>query len=183
MENKQLKFDTQRLSQIDRLLSGFVDRGDLSCASVIVGMDSEIQYKAMYGWQDLETKKPLADDTIFYIMSMTKPVVAAAAMLLYEEAAFDLNTPISEFIPEYKQMNIIQKSTESSEAEVIEANGPITFRHLFTHSSGIGYGSLPDDPADKGIQELLGKSFQEDISITNFARKLAQLPLAFEPGS
>lgn len=183
MKNDQLKFNTERMKRIDQLLSGYIDRGEISCASAVVGLGSEIHYQEKFGWQNLEDGIRLADDTIFYIMSMTKPIVAAAAMLLYEEAAFDLNTPISQFLAEFEHMHIIKSGAQAGEAELVEAEEQITFRHLFTHSSGIGYGSLPDDPADKGINELLGKYFQEDISIGGFARQLSRLPLAFEPGS
>lgn len=174
----------ERLLRVSRMLEGYVTRGELSGAGALIGIGSEIAYREAFGMQNREAATPLTTDTLFRIMSMTKPVTAMAAMLLYEEGHFDLNTPIHKFLPAYKRMKLLVDRGEGK-AELEETDAAITFRHLFTHTSGISYGSQPDDRLDLLYREALAQTPDDAASetIQDFARKLADLPLAFVPGS
>jgi CubicO group peptidase (beta-lactamase class C family) len=179
-------FSPVRLERLTRFLQGFIDRGDLPCASLFISRDGIPVYREKFGWQDIETQKSLEYDTLFRIMSMTKPVTAAAAMLLYEEGHFTLNTPISQFLPEFKDVKVAKSWKEDGVAVLEDLAGPITIRHLFTHTSGLSYGFMPDtDPLDKlyaALQKPYFKGKQPE-GLRPFAAELASLPLAFQPGT
>jgi len=176
-------FSAVRLQRLTYLLQGYIERGELPCASLVISHRGEMVYREKFGWLDIEARKPLDFDTIFRIMSMTKPVTALAAMLLYEEGAFDLNTPIHRYLPAYKNIRVIRHRQDNT-LEIKPAHVNLTFRHLFTHTSGIGYGSDPSDPADAEIHSLLKPVFEGNkaYSVTEFAECLSEVPLAFEPG-
>ncbi len=179
------QFSTERLQRINRLLQGYIDRKELPCASVLVGMGGEVLYKEKFGWLDIEAGIPVQFDTIFRIMSMSKPVTAVAAMLLYEQGLFDLNTPIHRFLPGFKNMKILKPGKAGGSYEFDPAKTPITFRHLFTHTSGIGYGGLVGDQLSEIYQPIIEPILtgKKTVTIQESAEILATLPLAFDPGS
>ena len=86
------------------------------------------------GWSDKEAGTRLAEDSLFRLASQTKPVTAAAAMILLEQGRFRLDDPISKYIPEYANMKTVVVG-ESGEAELVPSDPPITIRHLLTHTS------------------------------------------------
>ena len=178
-------FSPERLQRVSAMLRGYVERGELPCVSAVVARKGVTVYREKFGWQDVEAAKPVAFDTLFRIMSMTKPVTAVAAMLLYEEGYFDLNTPIHQFLPAFKDARVLVRQRDDGTVETEPVGTPLTFRHLFTHTSGIGYGSLPNDPTDGLIQETLKALDEEDplVTIRRFAERLAGVPLAFQPGT
>jgi CubicO group peptidase (beta-lactamase class C family) len=179
-------FSTERLDRLSGLLKGYVDRNNLPCVSALVGRWGKTIYREKFGWQDIQAQKPVAFETIFRIMSMSKPVTAVAAMLLYEEGHFDLNTPIHRFLPAFENPKVlISRDAETGEVKTEEAASPITFRHLFTHTSGISYGGSPDDPVDHLYRQVLhdpAKSPSLD-TLPGFIEHLATLPLACQPGT
>ncbi len=101
---------------------------------------------------DIEAEKPMQDDAIFMIASMTKPITAVAAMMLYEEGHFHLNTPISKFIPAFADTPVYAGTGSQGGIYLDDRAGDITFRHLFTHTAGLSYGWDVDDPVDKIYQ-------------------------------
>jgi CubicO group peptidase (beta-lactamase class C family) len=186
MASNAFGFSEDRLQRLSRLLKGYVDRGDLSCVSALIGQETETVYREKFGWQDIESETPVAFDTLFRIMSMTKPVTAVAALLLYEEGHFDLNTPIHEFLPAFEEMEVAVNWEEDGTPVTEKADTPVTFRHLFTHTAGLSYGFEPDtDPMDALYHKSLGKNGTYDMSITlqGLAERLGTIPLAFEPGT
>jgi CubicO group peptidase (beta-lactamase class C family) len=165
------------------MLEGYVIRNELAGISAAISREGNLAYRAKYGWQDKENGVPLAFDSIFRIMSMTKPVTAVAAMLLYEQGHFDLNTPISDFLPAFENMQVFRGYEENGKAKTDIAEGAITFRHLFTHTSGLSYGSMPNDPIDLIYNEAYRDVDRKAETIQTFVEKLAQQPLAFHPGT
>ncbi len=184
MNFHQAGFSPQRLERLNRLFWGYVKRGELPCASATVARKGVTVYREKFGCADIEAGKPLEFDAIFRIMSMTKPVTAVAAMLLYEEGHFDLNTPIHRFLPAFQEMKVLVGRDQDGKPVLENARTPIIFRHLFTHTSGLSYGSLPEDPLDATyMQALYPPGGQMAASIQEFAACLAPLPLAFQPGT
>ncbi len=184
MDSHHASFSTQRLERLNRLFWGYVKRGELPCASATVARKGVTVYREKFGCADIEAGKSLEFDSIFRIMSMTKPVTAVAAMLLYEEGHFDLNTPVHRFLPAFQEMKVLVGRDQDGKPVLEDARAPVTFRHLFTHTSGLSYGSLPEDPLDAlYMQALVPTGSQEVSSIQKFAERLAPLPLAFQPGT
>ena len=178
--------DYKRLGRIDSLLNNYVTNHWLTGAVTIVVKDNQlIQYKG-YGYADAETKKPMANNTIFRIMSQTKAIVSVGAMMLFEEGKFLLDEPISHFIPEFKNPRVIDKyNRRDTTYTTIPANREITFRDLLTHTSGIGYPDIGNDSmiaiyTKAKIPSGLGYF---DADLLQEMKALGKLPLAFQPGT
>ena len=100
-EAGELGFDTERLARVGRFFETYVDDGRLPGWSLLVSRHGRIADLSSYGRRDLEADLPIEPDTLFRIYSMTKPITSVAAMMLYEQGAFDLNDPIGRFIPAF----------------------------------------------------------------------------------
>ena len=152
--------------------------------TIIVKDNQLVQYKG-YGYADADTKKPMASNTIFRIMSQTKAIVSVGAMMLYEEGKFLLDEPIADFIPEFRHMNVIASyNPKDTTYTTVPAKRQITFRDLLTHTSGLGYAGIGTDTmqaiyAKADIPSGLGHF---DESLLESMKELAKLPLAFQPG-
>jgi CubicO group peptidase (beta-lactamase class C family) len=181
---EQVGFSSERLARISTMLQGYVSRGELAGILATVARKGETVYRQKFGQADIEEHKPMTYETIFRIASMTKPVVCAALMMLYEEGSFNLNTPISRFIPAYKNTKVFVRET-SSGLELENMQQEITFRHLFTHTSGMSYGWNELDPVDRAYQAGQKQMAQSGSQPTarSIAEALAELPLAFQPGT
>jgi CubicO group peptidase (beta-lactamase class C family) len=134
------------------MLRGYVDRVDTAGIAAAVCRCGQLAYLETFGMQDMEAGKPLQEDTIFRIASMTKPVTAVAAMMLYEEGHFNLNTPIHKFISGFKDVKVFA-GFKDGEPYFEPLASEVTFRHLFTHTAGLSYGWNPEDPVDRLYQE------------------------------
>ena len=181
---EQVGFSAERLGRISTLMQGYVSRGELAGILAMVARKGQTVYQEKFGQADVEEHKPMTYDTIFHIASMTKPVVCAGLMMLYEEGHFHLNTPISKFIPAYKNTKVFVRET-SRGLELEDAHQEITFRHLFTHTSGLSYGWNEQDPVDRAYQVSQKKMELTGMEPTakSIAEALAELPLAFQPGT
>jgi CubicO group peptidase (beta-lactamase class C family) len=186
VEEARSGFSVQRLERLRAWMQGYVARGELPCASVLVNQRGATVFRDECGWQDLEILAPLQPGAIFRIMSMTKPITALAALLLYEEGAFDLNTPISRFLPAFKEMKVLKGKKVDGSPDLEDAASPITFRHLFTHTSGLSYAFDPNDAVDHLYLEKLAPYYnplEASYSLRESIESLAGLPLAFHPGT
>lgn len=186
MEETRCGFSIHRLERLRDWMQGYVARGELPCASLLLNHRGEVVFRDECGWQDLETLAPLQPDAIFRIMSMTKPVTALAALLLYEQGIFDLNTPISRFLPAFKEMKVLKCKNADGALDFEDAVSPVTFRHLFTHTSGISYAFDPNDALDQLYLEKLAPFYnplEAVYSLKDCIESLAELPLAFHPGT
>jgi CubicO group peptidase (beta-lactamase class C family) len=166
--------------------------GSILCA---VYHKDRIVYCDKFGWKDKEHNIPIAFDDIFRMYSMSKPITCLASLILYEEGKFDLDDPISQYLPEFKDMQVLKSYDKNTGKVVLEnAKNQITIRHLLTHTSGLSYGDYPKLPIDilygekfgfKGNNRLRHKLdiFPEMDPLEVFSKKLASLPLAFEPGT
>jgi CubicO group peptidase (beta-lactamase class C family) len=136
------------------------------------------------GYQDKDSKTPMRTDTIFRIMSMTKPITSVAVMMLYEEGKLLLNDPISKYIPSFKSQVVLTKDA-SGAAKTVPAQRVITVRDLLTHRAGLTYGFLDSGPVGDGYRST---NVSDGLTVTagtlaeNIDR-LAAAPLLSQPGS
>ncbi len=181
---EQVGFSSSRLQRISTAMQSYVDQGKLAGMITMVARRGQTVHMEKLGWMDREAGRPMEFGAIFRIASMTKPITAAAMMTLYEEGYFTLNTPVSEFIPGFKDVKVFVRKTGDG-IEVEDLDRPITFRHLFTHTAGLSYGWDQDDPVDCRYKELLEASGIDLNSITakDVVDLLVQAPLAFQPGT
>jgi len=132
-------------------------------------------FRKQTGFTDLETKKPIAPDTLYPIYSMTKIITCIAALRLYEEGLFTLTDPLYEYIPEYKDMNV--KTVQGNgNIQFAPAKNPIRIVDLFTMSSGITYNFTPE------LEKLAAKT-KGNYTLKEFALAVSKDSLYFEPGT
>ena len=174
-----------RFNRLDDLLKSFVDRGPAGCACSVI-KDGETMYEGYFGYADLETQKPIAPDTIYRIYSMTKVITCTAALILYERGLYLLNDPLYEYLPEFKSPQVYHR-TPTGDLYTAPASRPILVKDLFTMSSGLTYGGNQNESerqTGKVMEELRQKQAAgEKYDVRALSKALAQIPLAFEPGS
>lgn len=173
-------FSAARLERItDHLERHYISPRKIPGCQVVVARRGYVAYYRCFGAMDLERQKGMADDTIFRIYSMSKPITSVALMQLYERGMFQLNDPIHRVIPSFRKMQVYV-SGERQDMELTDASGPITFRHLLGHRAGLSYG-WSDHPVDqlyRADEWVRG----EGATLESFVRELSQLPLRYQPG-
>jgi CubicO group peptidase (beta-lactamase class C family) len=174
--------DPGRLRKLDDFLRRLTERGRIPGWSVAVSRRSVLAHAATGGRRDLEAGLPVEADTIFRIYSMTKPVTAVAAMVLYERGDIELSDPVAEFIPAFRDMRVF---TGGSEAAMVTgpAARPITLWHLLTHTAGLTYGFHRAHPVD-AMYRRAGHEMEAPpgCSLAEACETWAGLPLLFHPG-
>ena len=185
---ESMGFSAERLERIGTVMQRYVAEGKIAGIIATVARRGQTAYREKFGFADVESGAAMQFDTIFRIASMTKPVTSIAAMLLYEEGWFDLNTFVYEFIPAFKDVKVFVKQDKSG-LEVAPLERPITFRHLFTHTSGLSYGFAPEDDLIDRLYTEAGASLSGFYAPGSRATGrdlmdvLVKLPLAFQPGT
>jgi len=176
---EEVGLSSQRLQRINKVMQGYVDKNKVAGVVTMVARRGKVAHFECFGMMDMESKKPMQSDTIFRIYSMSKPVTSAAVMILYEEGHFQLNDPVSRFIPEFKDVKVFVRKTDSG-VEAAEPKGEITIHNLLTHTSGLAYGLSKETPVDEMYEEA--NIFSWDETIEEKIKRLVKIPLANQPG-
>lgn len=172
----------ERLNRIGAHFQTYVDQGKLAGVLTLVARRGKLAWLDVRGHMDIESRKPLRADSIFRIYSMTKPVTSVAAMMLYEQGRFQLDDPISRFLPAFANMLVFTGGTAKN-PETVPAARPITFQDLFTHTSGLSYGFIGATPVEAMYRSHNLDTAATNLSTGDFVNKLAEMPLLFHPGS
>ena len=178
---------TDRLARIDSICLKAVSESKIPGVVALVARNGKIVYYKAFGMADNQTGRSLKRDDIFRIASQSKAITSTAVMMLWEEGKFKLDDPISKYIPEFKNPQVLKTFEKKDTSYTTEpAKSEITIRQLLTHTSGIGYGLVADeDPRFRMIYQKAGiiDAFTtENISIEDNIRRLAKLPLHHNPG-
>ena len=180
--------DANRLERIgEHLERNYIGPEKIAGCQVSVARHGHVAYAKSFGQMDRERGKPMADDTIFRIYSMTKPIVSVALMTLFEQGYFQLNDPVSRFVPSWKAHRV-WVSGEGADMKTEAPTRPVTFRDVLSHAAGLTYGGgLPgvgiQHPIDKVYRELKIRSAGSTDTMTEFMDKLSQVPLRYQPGT
>ena len=175
------QLQAQSFAALDQYLSTEVQAGRLVGGHGMVFQEGKLVYDQTYGLRDRESKDPLRGDELYFIQSMTKPIVSVALMTLYDEGKFQLDDPVSKYLPEYANLQVVNDPTKGSSAGTHPAPTPITIRQILSHTSGMSHG-ISALPYDKEIWNgiiLNGKL----KTLAQRTEALAKMPLAFDPGS
>jgi CubicO group peptidase (beta-lactamase class C family) len=165
-------------------MENYITPGKIAGCQVMVSRGGVPAYFRSFGQMDIERNKPMQEDTIFRIYSMTKPITSVALMMLFEEGRFQLNDPVSRFIPSWKGQQV-WISGDGDDMETREPASPMTMRHVLSHTSGLTYGTglFPSEhPVDK-FYDKLGVNRDAGETIESFAQKLSTVPLRYDPGT
>ncbi len=176
-ENVGLSSDT--LALVDAAMQKYIDDGKVSCVSVVLIKNGKTIINKNFGHRDMESGDINAEKTIFRIYSMTKPVTAAALMMLYDEGKFKLDDEVSMYIPEFKETMVY--TPDGDGFKLVAPENGMTVRHLLTHTSGISYGWNPNSYVDS-LYKAEGVSAW-DTPIGKNVKKLAKIPFNFQPGT
>jgi CubicO group peptidase (beta-lactamase class C family) len=176
----------ERLARIDKMCTDAIQMGDLpGIVSMVVRNGKIVHWKA-YGMANNQAGRTLRRDDIFRIASQSKAITSTAVMMLWEEGKFRLDDPISKFIPEFKNPQVLKSFKYADTTYTTEpAKSEITIRQLLTHTSGIGYGIIDGNEQIKMIYQKAGVTdlfTTEKITIAESVKKLAKLPLHHNPG-
>jgi len=168
--------DPERLARIPAWLHALVEKGEIAGAVTLVARHGLVASLEAVGYQDLETRRPMRPDTIFQIRSMTKPVTAAAIMILLEEGRLHLTQPVEKHLPEFRGISVSERREGETEHVLRPPSRAITIYDLLTHTSGM--------MSDETYMEL--RPWGRDTGDPTLAEWVAmspQFPLDFEPGA
>jgi CubicO group peptidase (beta-lactamase class C family) len=171
ISSDSLAVATQRLHK-------HVDDGKLPGTFVRVIKDGKVVYNDAYGMIDVANNKPIQENSLYRIFSMTKPITAVAIMTLYDQGKLQLDDKVSKYIPEFSQTKVYKK-VDGKHSTVPQKN-EMTIRHLLTHTSGIPYG-WQESYTDSVYAAR--KLMMQDWSIEEMSKDLSTIPLKFQPGT
>lgn len=179
----ELGFDAERLQRIDRHFDRYVDDGRLPGYLAVVARDDRVVHVASAGKRDLESGTPVELDTLWRIYSMTKPITTVAAMLLWEEGAFELKDPVARFIPAFADARVYVRGSAQKPFTVPPVE-PLRIWHLMTHTSGLTYGFHHTHAVDE-IYRAAGFEWSTPpgMDLAACCDAWARMPLAFQPGA
>jgi CubicO group peptidase (beta-lactamase class C family) len=177
---RQAGFAPDRLNRItDHLNRNYIEPGKIAGCQTLVARRGHVAYFKSLGMMDRERRKPIADDTIFRLYSMTKPITSVALMTLYEQGRFQLNDPVSRFIPEWRDHKV-WVSGEGAGMELARPPRPMTMRNVLSHTGGLTYGAT-NHPVDRAYRDA-GVARGGGETLAGFVQKLAKVPLRYAPG-
>jgi CubicO group peptidase (beta-lactamase class C family) len=179
----ELGLDADRLRRIDRHFERYVEDGRLPGYLAVVARDGRIAHVASAGRRDLETGAPVELDTLWRIYSMTKPVTTVAAMMLWEEGAFELKDPVERFIPAFADARVYVRGSAQKPFTVPPVE-PVRIWHLMTHTSGLTYGFHHTHAVDEAYRAAgFEWTTPPGMDLAACCERWARLPLAFQPGT
>lgn len=170
---QSLGFSPSRLDFIDRFYADKVNRNEMAGIVLLIARHGKVAHFSAIGYADLGTRRKMETDTIFRLYSMTKPIAATALMMLYEEGRFQMDDPISKYIPEFSELRVL-RTPDSAGNDTVSPQREPTIHDLFRHTAGFGHGGDDYKSADL---------FGLDVSLEEMMKRLATLPLRFQPGT
>ena len=169
-----------RVKRLEKFVQSEMDKGNIPGAVTMIIHKGQVVHQAAMGYKNIATKAPMTTEDLFYIQSMTKPIISTAFMMLYEEGYFKLDDPVSKYLPEFKNLRVIRSVNDGPNDPTDSLTSEITITQLLSHSGGLTHG-LIQNPVDirfrNGYFRPEVKTIQERVSaITKF-------PLLAQPGT
>jgi CubicO group peptidase (beta-lactamase class C family) len=178
---EQAGMSAERLERIREHFQGFVDDRKSAGFQIVISRHGRVVMHENFGLADVTKDQPVNDDTLFRIYSMTKPIVGAAMMILYEEGRFSLSDPIAKFIPAFADMKVYAGEDETGNMILEDPERPPTIHDLFQHTAGFTYGIFGDTAVDKMYRD--SELMDYDAKLPDLIDKIAGIPLLFQPGT
>ena len=181
----QVGFAADRLEHLTSAFQSYVDNGQIPGAVVLIARHDKVAYLRAFGFQDREQKIAMKPDSIFRIASMTKPITSIGAMMLAEEGKLDIAAPVSQYLPEFKDLQVrveqVDPATGKKEIVMQPQMRPMTVQDLLRHTAGlvypppIGNGPVSDAYRDANVLD-------RNTTLAEMVTKISKLPLANQPG-
>jgi CubicO group peptidase (beta-lactamase class C family) len=173
---------SERLARIGTVLKADIEAGRIPGAVIAIARHGKLVALDAYGWRDKAANLPMTTDTIFNIASMTKPMTAVGALMLYEQGKLTIDDPLSKYFPKFASMNVAINDDGEPTNDIRPATRPITMQDLMRHTSGIIYGGRGTSVVHKMYPAGSSAAAQE-YDGARFMDKLATLPLLYQPGT
>jgi len=177
-------FNPQKLARIGEFFRDQIANGKIPGAVLLIEQHGKPVYHELFGVQDVVSKRPMSDDTIFRLFSMSKPITSVAAMILVDAGKLKLDDPVAKYIPSFGKTKVgVEKKAANGEKvlELVPLKRPITIQDLMTQTSGITYGFYGDSLVRKAYAKA--RIYDGDFDNAEFAERIAALPLAEQPGT
>lgn len=145
----------------------------------LIVKDGEIVHRGAWGYSDKEESIAMKENQVFHLMSMTKPIVSVAAMMLWEEGKFKLDDPISKYLPGFEKLRVAKDVKEGKDGATVPAKSIPTIRQLLSHTAGFSHG-LSGSALDNDIARAL--YFSPQANIASRVKTLTELPMIGQPG-
>jgi CubicO group peptidase (beta-lactamase class C family) len=171
-----LGFSPDRLARIDAAMQRWIDEKKLAGVTIAIARDGKLAYLHSAGMADIARNRPMDETALIRVYSMTKPVTAVAVMILVEEGKIRLTDKLSDYLPEFRDMKVA-----AADGGTEPARQPIRIFHLMTHTSGLTYSLYNKTAAGKAYDQA--DVMNAGRSTAEFAKVLATLPLAVQPGT
>jgi CubicO group peptidase (beta-lactamase class C family) len=177
---EQVGMSSERLARLPLGMQALIDQGRLAGVVTMVARHGKIVEFAAAGKRDIAANAPMQRDDIFRIYSMTKPITGVAMMMLFEEGKWQLNDPVSKYIPEFADLKVFALDAAGN-AIAADPVHPVTMRELMSHTGGFTYGFFSNTPVDKLQREA--DVLDVNITLNEMIKRIAKLPLNAQPGS
>ena len=178
MSPSQSGFSESGIEKLDQAMREIVKNQDVAGMVWMLAKDAKVVTLESAGFARLDDQIPMRKDTLFRIYSMTKPVTGVALMILHEQGLWKFDDPVSKFIPEFKDLQVME-SFDEKKTSLVPMNREPTMRELLNHSAGFGYGLRGDDPVNNAYRQ---KRVLASSDLTELVDKVAQIPLLSQPG-
>ena len=177
-------FNQDKLAKVTQFFKNEVATGKISGADVLIEQHGKPVYHETFGVQDVVSKAPITDKTIFRLFSMTKAITSVVAMMMIEDGTIKLDDPVAKYIPSFANVKVgVEKKAEdgTKALELVPPNRPITVLDLMRQTSGITYGFYGDSLVRKAY--AAANLYAGDFDLAEFAERIAKLPLHNQPGA
>lgn len=177
-------FNPEKLARISEFFKDQVATGKIPGAIVLIQQHGKPVYHEAFGVQDVVSKAPITDQTIFRLASMSKSITAVASVQLLEQGKYKLDDPVSKYIPSFADVKVgVEKKAEdgTKTLELVPQSRPMTILDLMTHTSGVTYGFYGDSLVRKAYRDA--NIYGGDFDLAEFAERIAKLPLHNQPGA
>lgn len=173
---------TERLGRLATYMEALVKGNRVPGIMTYIQRRGKAVHLGKYGLMDIEAGRPMQENGIFRIYSMTKPITSVAAMILVEEGRLSLSDPVSQFIPAFAKTKV-WVGTNALGLILADQQPPMNIHHLLTQTSGLSYGPFFDPPMDEVYHQLGQGPIPRNQTLEEFMDRLAALPLVFQPGT
>jgi len=170
---------TAPLAEIDARMQSYVDEGKLAGIVLLIARDGQVAHAGVYGKMDLEADIAMRRDALFRIYSMTKPITGVALMTLYDEGRFQLDDPVSKYLPGFETVKVFT-GKDGDKVTVTDLKRPITVRDLMCHTAGLAYGISRATPVDVMYTEA--RLLDRSQNLDSMLERMLKIPLAAQPG-
>jgi CubicO group peptidase (beta-lactamase class C family) len=175
----EVGLDADKIQQAHTAVKALIEKKDMAGAVIAVARNGKIVMFDALGETEAGSGKPMKQDTIVRIYSMTKPITTVAAMMLVEEGKIRLDDPVASYLPEFKNLRVHAGKTDSDES--VEVTREPTIRDLMRHTAGLTYGAFGDGPVDKIYRAK--NVLSRESTLKDMTEKLGKTPLMFQPGT